>query len=307
MRSTPYNIVGLGGTFDHFHIGHETFLQFAASLGEEIRIGVTVPSLTQHKVLSHLIESYETREKNVRAFLDNENIHGKVFPLLDPFGPTLENSHVQAISVTELTYRGGVDINTKRAVLNLPALPIESCAVRKDATGEYISSTRIREGKINRRGDVYAHLFTSDFTLTPMQKKFFQEKQGPIIVTPSSAEKKYVVGDIVLETFLENHWPFDVGVYDEMNNRQHYHSKASLDPDIRIENPAGIIRRELVTALEKSLPRICIIGEEDLAAVALVLLAPLNAAIYYGQPGEGIVEMIVTEELKERFYSVLRK
>ena len=307
MRSTPYSIVGLGGTFDHFHIGHETFLQFAASLGEEIRIGVTVPALAQHKVLSQLIEPYETREKNVRAFLEKENIHGTVFPLLDPFGPTLENSDVEAMAVTELTCSGGIHINTQRSALHLPALPIESCAVRKDATGEYISSTRIREGKINRRGDVYAQLFTTDFTLSAQQRKFFQEKQGPIVVAPSSVEKKYVVGDIVLETFLEHHWPFDVGVYDLMNNRQHYHSKTSLDSDIRIENPAGIIRRDLVSALEKSLPRICIIGEEDLAAVSLVLLAPLNAAIYYGQPDEGIVELIVTEELKERFYSVLKK
>jgi uncharacterized protein (UPF0218 family) len=37
----------------------------------------------------------------------------------------------------------------------------------------------------------------------------------------------------------------------------------------------------------------------------LALVAPLGAVIYYGQPNEGIIEMIVTEELKELFYSIL--
>jgi len=46
-------------------------------------------------------------------------------------------------------------------------------------------------------------------------------------------------------------------------------------------------------------------GEEDLATVAAVLHAPLAATVYYGQPQEGLVEIIVTETVKEKFAKAL--
>jgi hypothetical protein len=41
-------------------------------------------------------------------------------------------------------------------------------------------------------------------------------------------------------------------------------------------------------------------GEEDLVAAALVFALPLESVMYYGQPGEGMVKVRVSEELKER-------
>src|SRR5258708_1742661 len=201
-------------------------------------------------------------------------------------------------------------INSERERLFLPPLPIYECDLLKDSTGEFVSSTRIRQGKINRRGQVYAQLFAQDFTLTPEQKTFFQTKQGNIVKEPSPQfVPKYVVGDIVLENFLKGDWPYTVGVLDGRSARTEYHS-AVLDTLKRgpaIANPAGIIRSDLMKALEAMTPLIVVDGEEDLAAVAAVLSAPLNAAVYYGQPNEGMVEMVVTEELKEKFFSALTR
>ena len=74
-------------------------------------------------------------------------------------------------------------------------------------------------------------------------------------------------------------------------------------------NPAGIITKELtaalLTALQKDIKYVFVDGEEDTATIVLVLILPLGAKIYYGQPGEGMVELAVTEEKKQVFYEQL--
>jgi uncharacterized protein (UPF0218 family) len=47
-------------------------------------------------------------------------------------------------------------------------------------------------------------------------------------------------------------------------------------------------------------------GEEDLAAVALSLVLPLGSCIYYGQPQKGMVELVVTEKIKQSFFDLLK-
>ena len=79
--------------------------------------------------------------------------------------------------------------------------------------------------------------------------------------------------------------------------------------ELNAKNPAGVITTQLVEALQqatsKNLKILAVDGEEDLAAVALVLLLPLESHIYYGQPDIGIVEVVITEQLKQDFYKAL--
>jgi pantetheine-phosphate adenylyltransferase len=313
MSTRLHQVIGLGGTFDHFHIGHQFFLEFAANLANEVRVGVTTQELTLQKAFADQIESQQVRQENVTHFLQEKNIHGETFSLTDLFGPTLENSQIDAIAVTEMTKRGGEKINEERRKRGLSELPMYVCELLKDETGEFISSTRIRAGEIDRQGKVYAQVFKNDLILNPTQREFFKARQGKIVQAPSQKfSHLYVVGDIVLETFLKNNWRYNLGIYDQKNNRQNYTSAhlAQLQPSQKLQNSAGSITLKLVNllqvSLKHSLNNILIDGEEDLSAVALVLLAPLGSAIYYGQPNEGMVEVIVTEELKEKFYNVLR-
>ena len=65
-------------------------------------------------------------------------------------------------------------------------------------------------------------------------------------------------------------------------------------------NPAGTVTASLVAALAAAIDRsdpvqIAVEGEEDLAAVPAVLLAPDGASVVYGQPGEGMVHVRVDE------------
>lgn len=313
MSQKKYQVIGLGGTFDHFHVGHQHFLQFASELAEEIRVGITIPELTKNKILSEQIQSFEVRRKEIEDFLKSAGINGVAFSLIDQYGPTLTTSEIQAIAVTEFTKSGGEVINQKRQEIGLATLPIYVCDLVKDEDGEYISSTRIRQGVINREGKVYQNLFANDLFLDEMQRQFFSQKQGEIVVKPTqSLSPKFVVGDVVLETFLEKNWTYDFGVYDLKNLRTEYNSEVikKIQPIEVVTNEAGMITVSLIQALQTYLDarqNILVNGEEDLAAVALTLLAPLGSGIYYGQPNEGIIEMIATEELKGKFYDILHR
>ena len=48
-------------------------------------------------------------------------------------------------------------------------------------------------------------------------------------------------------------------------------------------------------------------GEEDLVVLPLILLTPLNTIIYYGQPSEGLVKVIVSESIKDKAYNLVSK
>jgi|SRR5579859_2612468 len=313
MSQKKHRVIGLGGTFDHFHAGHRFFLDFAASLSDNLGVGVATNTLTQNKMFADQIESYEVREQAVQKYFQHRKISGTTFALNDIFGPTLEGTQIEAIAVTETTKSGGQQINQERTKRGLKELPLYICQLLPDENGEGISSTRIRQGVINRDGKVFANIFAHDVILNAQQRLFFQHKQGDVIQVPNPQRSlRYVVGDIVLETFVKEHWPYNLGIYDYKNHRDVYSSTILqiLQPMKVVQNPPGSISKNLVETmlslmLTKDSPVIQIDGEEDLAAVALVLLAPLGSAIYYGQFGEGIIEMVVTEELKEKIWSVL--
>jgi pantetheine-phosphate adenylyltransferase len=313
MSDPQFSVAGMGGTFDHFHLGHQHFLNFASQTAQYLLIGVTTSEMVGDKELSQLIQPYEVRAQAVSAYLAEKNISGEVFPLEDPYGPTLENSKVEVIVVTEHTQKGGELINQKRAALQLPLLPIKVAALIKDETGEYISSTRIRRGVVNRSGQVYAQIFLHDLSLNADQKAFFQQPQGKYVTLPStSSSYVYAVGDIVSENFVKNNWPFNAVIFDQRNHRQEYLSPHLNFVDLkRVDNSPGIISQSMCSSLSEYLNEkniaIRVEGEEDLAAVALVLLAPLDSTIYYGQREQGMIEMIASEELKDKFYSILFK
>lgn len=75
------------------------------------------------------------------------------------------------------------------------------------------------------------------------------------------------------------------------------------DADRSVANPAATLTAELLAALADAVARdepttIDVDGEEDLAAVPAVLVAPDGAAVVYGQPGEGMVLVEVDEDAR---------
>jgi uncharacterized protein (UPF0218 family) len=84
------------------------------------------------------------------------------------------------------------------------------------------------------------------------------------------------------------------------------------DYTTRIVNPKGTITKALWDAIENALKifpkkttRIEIIGEEDLASLAVIYLAPTDVTIIYGLPNKGVLIVKPTYEIKKKVKSVL--
>lgn len=313
MSSASYRVAGLGGTFDHFHKGHERFILFAARISERVQIGVTQQDLVLRKPLASLCQTYEVRVQAVAEFCEKHDILYEIVPLHDVYGPTLEGSRIDVLCVTEETAPGGELINKARKERGLSELPIRICDYYLDELGRPLHSLGIRAGIVNKEGIVYKRILQNTVILNPYQREFFSKPQGIAKheVVESSKEGVFVVGDATLEYFIRQNLPYQLGVYDKKRDRTAVSSAVinALRPDVVVENASGLISVELVEALQRTLQtkskHVLVRGEEDLAAVALVLLLPLHSLIYYGQPNRGMVEIRVTEEVKDKFYKVL--
>ena len=127
--------------------------------------------------------------------------------------------------------------------------------------------------------------------------------------------KLIAVGDVVTAELLEAGLKPDVAVVDMMVMRSPVDEKTKRVIEnfevevVRVKNPAGTITRELREALEEAKPllKIVVDGEEDLATIPAVLSAPLGSVVVYGQPGEGVVLVEVTEAKRREFVELLKR
>ncbi len=78
---------------------------------------------------------------------------------------------------------------------------------------------------------------------------------------------------------------------------------------IVVDNPAGTITDEADLAirvgLENAPTRIEVNGEEDLLVLPCVIHAKDGTAVYYGQPRQGIVKVIVNPEMRKKAKGIL--
>ncbi len=79
---------------------------------------------------------------------------------------------------------------------------------------------------------------------------------------------------------------------------------------ITVENPPGTITEALLHEVSRAMGsenpvRIFVRGEEDLAALPAIAMAPLSSVVIYGLPEEGAVLVRVTEQKKKEIQSFL--
>ena len=134
--------------------------------------------------------------------------------------------------------------------------------------------------------------------------------------------EKYIVsiGDLVTYTILVNDIKPVFCIVDYKTRR----GKCSSDikevlmsfgnKSITVENPAGCISDELWNIIENAYKnihnlslRIDVIGEEDLAALPAIYLAPGDATIIYGLPNKGVLIVKPTDENKKLVKEILDK
>ncbi len=148
--------VAVGGTFDHFHIGHEYLIKTALSIGEQVLVGLTTDELLQTHPKKDTLQSYFHRKKAITRFLESQcaTPFSRIVPLHDFFGSSIRDPEIDALVVsTETQHRASVvnELRLKKGFKPLQLIVID-LILAKD--GNPISSTRIRDNEIDRFGNI---------------------------------------------------------------------------------------------------------------------------------------------------------
>jgi pantetheine-phosphate adenylyltransferase len=148
------HLVSVGGTFDIFHKGHSLLLEEAFKVGDRVIIGLTTDKFASNLHKPHKIDCYEKREKDLNRFLAERGLENRaeIFPLDDPFGPTIESEDIEGIVVSEETEPGALEINKRRVKRGKRPLLIFVFKMIMAQDGIPISSTRIRRQEVDRFG-----------------------------------------------------------------------------------------------------------------------------------------------------------
>ena len=113
------------------------------------------------------------------------------------------------------------------------------------------------------------------------------------------------VGDQTTKNLVDIDLIPNLGIIDHrIQRKNHNHDIIRTDNILNADNPAGTITEDLWETIEESIGlslydkenRIIVVnGEEDLAVLPCLLIAPEDAVILYGQPNEGLVFVNVSE------------
>ncbi len=322
----------VGGTFDRFHVGHEVLLSTALRHADKIEVWVSDDAMARKK--SHLIEDWEKRSSEVGEWLKSSyperfGIH----TLDDEYGPARTRVDCDSIACTVETRTICERINSNRERDGLAKLEIITVPHVEDALGGVVSSTRIRAGIIDRRGQPWVsdELALNSFRMVASLEAELKAPLGEVFTGPEStpeiamemalehivlpAPALIAVGDVTVQTLLDMDITPDVAVVDGKTKRailddSELVDEAYFEQVLKAENPAGILTPSLFIACREALVSdlstlIVVDGEEDLAPMYLHRLAPLGAAILYGQPRQGVVLCLTDEAVKQRCRSLL--
>lgn len=324
-----YKTVALGGTFDNFHKGHKAFLAFAFSKGKRVIIGLTTDAFVKQNKSTKQIASFEKRKESLETYLYQHNLQHRamILPIDDIYGPAISNDlAIDALIVTTDTKYGAEAINKERRKRKLFELPVEETELIRE--GELvISSENIRKGLINAQGEAYINRewFEKDHKLpqdirTNLHKPFGELLTDGIETLQKIAGDKLVsVGDITAERFLALGMRPHIAVVDFTVEREKKFSSFSdigfigTEEVMTIHNPPATLTAEtwntvkrLVDQLQERQKYILYVkGEEDLVALPLFILLPIGFSVVYGQPHEGLVNVLVTEEVKNKAKKIL--
>jgi GTP-dependent dephospho-CoA kinase len=142
-------------------------------------------------------------------------------------------------------------------------------------------------------------LLDSDATRDNISKKI---PLGSFVIT---------VGDATTEKMIRFGFNPSLQIVDSVEKRNKRDlPEGNPSTILTCENPAAEITLESISVIQKALGmtppvRIIVSGEEDLLVLPVAVYAPKNSVILYGQPNEGLVIVLVTEEVRNRARSIM--
>lgn len=346
-----YKLVACGGTFDRLHKGHKDFLTFTVNLGEKVVLGLTSDTYIQTYKNGLGIEPFQIRKKILEEYLNSTQKRDlvEIISIDDHFGPTLSNDYAfDCLAVTESTEEMGAQINVQRQRGGMKPLPLRVFRLTLAEDSNPITSTRIRNGEIDREGNLYIkkEWLRQSLILPESLRDKLSKPLGKIIQdVPSGLDSNKIitVGDMVTKTFKGSGLDPRLSIIDlQTERRGQFKNVQDLgfsgnENIVRVKNPAGGISSELMSGIAVCIQHnntrktiIVVEGEEDLAVLPVVLYASLGDHVFYGQPvrlsldrfdkltagklgiaqggpREGMVQVVITEKIKERVRALLEK
>ena len=146
-----------GGTFDRFHSGHLLFLLVNRVITEYLGLGLVSDEMLSRKNKTHgeILRDFSTRKEMItrEALLCGYKIDSGS-PLLEII--PIEGDHglgdvldVNAIVVSQETFKVAMNMNESRKAKGLPPLEIVVIPDVHDENGNRLSSTKIRESELS--------------------------------------------------------------------------------------------------------------------------------------------------------------
>jgi pantetheine-phosphate adenylyltransferase len=325
-----YEIIACGGTFDLLHAGHKHFLEQVLNLSEKVVIGLTSDAYISNNKPNRGIAPFEERKNILETFL-REIGAGKrteIIQIDDFYGPLLDpDFEVDSLVVSE-NRENAMKINIERESRGLKALEVVEVELKRGGDGQKLSSTRIREGEVDREG--------KNLILPSTLRYLLQDVWGEILENiPQDLDPNRIitVGDVTTQNFRDlkiypkisivdfkvgrkiRKLPFSAGWRIRARFRQAEtgtENQFENENIVKVKNPAGTVSDELSEAVRNALKNntrsvIIVDGEEDLAVLPCLLYAPLGYEIYYGQPNVGLVRIKVTKEIKKKTRELIEK
>lgn len=320
----------LGGTFDHFHTGHEFFLKTALDFSKKLTIGLTTEVLHKSKDLADSIQDFQTRKDAIEEYMEmmDPAVIFEIIPLTDIYGTTLKEENIEAIFTTEHGIANTNSINEKRLKMGWNGLEVELVSLVKGDDGQVVSSTRIRRGEIDRTGIAYMDLFSNNSAskISEEVRKILGEPFGPILKNNKEIKEAldgkgfiFSVGDVSSRALFDLGLDPQIAIVDQKTERGNFEWDSKIwegKTILNAENRAGQINIESVRLINelihsdkyrKGSTVIKVEGEEDLLALPLILFAPLGVAVCYGLRNKGMVVVRVTENMKRMILDLIKK
>ena len=162
-------------------------------------------------------------------------------------------------------------------------------------------------------------MFERDLLLPEKDRQVFKEPLGTELYDDDlgsfhAQTALITVGDVVSLTFRRHGIRPFLSIYDGITERREMTEFATLVEDEEkdeVVNPAGRITRELVESIRGRIEGtgglIKVIGEEDLALIPAVLLAPMGTDIVYGWPGRCMMRITTDEGIRSKMEHLVSK
>ncbi|MBP2030440.1 uncharacterized protein (UPF0218 family) [Methanohalophilus levihalophilus] len=149
-----------------------------------------------------------------------------------------------------------------------------------------------------------------------MRKQFGTLYEGPgevavnsILKDLGNPTKLISVGDVTTFHLLKSGIVPDILIVDDRTHRGPASEKVIKGTkhdgfkELEVNNPSGTITEDLLDALADAVSsdqrfRIFVKGEEDLAALPAVIMAPDGSVVLYGQPDKGMMLVRITSSKK---------